>query len=787
MTSEQKKKYAIIVGALLHDIGKFVWRAHKKYQYTKHAELSREFFRDYVKQNPLFSNYPDFADQIEKYIDHHEVYHLIASADRISASERKNDESDITRRPLQPVSLNINIGKSIPKQTFFYEPKPIDTKINFPKIMEDNDTNKKWNSIIEETTDNLLQSYDSFTKEVSNIRANNIKTYCNTFYCLLEKYTSRIASAGYYSVPDISLFDHSRTVAAIALAKEYAGQTEKPFMLINGDISGIQNFIYKISSGDSSGTKKMAKRLRGRSFYINLLTDTITSLIIDHLDLFMANILFSGGGNFIILAQNTNDANEKLNLLEKEINKYLYTKFKGDLGVIISKAAFDDNFFSDYSSAIDHVMKINNENKSKKYYNILEDIFDVQITNSKDTLDVCPICQSDEEKNYIKTYGQCKNCEEHTYIGSNLLRTDYILKIKAKDLSREFILQYKIVSFDKLEYHWVFCQNKELNNVISILESQNTEEITITRINNLDFISEIDSKKKLNLAFGYKFIGNYAPSDKEGYILEFEELAMKNSENYPLLGVLRMDVDNLGKIFKDGFREDKSISRISTLSREFNLFFLGYINELSKKHETYIAYSGGDDVFVVGSWINIIEFAIDLRKDFSKFTCNNSNFTISGGIFFCKDKFPIGKAAELAGEEESKAKKFNNDEKDALSIFGKCIKWDKLYEVLSYAKELYSCLVEEEKESSSVTRGFVYQIYELSKNFEDNNGFNINLFKASLAKLHYLIARRGVTANKILETPNEKKVQLLQKLLNLDTQEYFKIIGSYILLKTRNN
>ena len=42
-----------------------------------------------------------------------------------------------------------------------------------------------------------------------------------------------------------------------------------------------------------------------------------------------------------------------------------------------------------------------------------------------------------------------------------------------------------------------------------------------------------------------------------------------------------MDIDNLGAIFSTGFEEEnKSIARISTLSRMIDLFFCGYINKI---------------------------------------------------------------------------------------------------------------------------------------------------------------------------------------------------------------
>jgi len=71
---------------------------------------------------------------------------------------------------------------------------------------------------------------------------------------------------------------------------------ENQFILINGDISGIQNFIFNIPS------KGAAKSLKGRSVYIQLISDGIVHYLLSKLELKKANLLYQGGGNFYILA-----------------------------------------------------------------------------------------------------------------------------------------------------------------------------------------------------------------------------------------------------------------------------------------------------------------------------------------------------------------------------------------------------------------------------------------------------------------------------------------------------
>ena len=52
------------------------------------------------------------------------------------------------------------------------------------------------------------------------------------------------------------------------------------------------------------------------------------------------------------------------------------------------------------------------------------------------------------------------------------------------------------------------------------------------------------------------------------------------------LGALRMDVDNLGTIFRDGLGQNATISRMATLSESLRLFFEGYVPQLCKDYNS---------------------------------------------------------------------------------------------------------------------------------------------------------------------------------------------------------
>src|SRR5699024_7523372 len=126
--------------------------------------------------------------------------------------------------------------------------------------------------IIQRIEDTL--SVTSFTEE-----------YVQSILNLLEATASFIpSSTNMEEVVDISLFDHMKLTAGFAAAihaylvdqkrtrfreelfvNSQSFYKEEAFLLVSFDLSGIQNFIYTITSSGAH------KQLRSRSFYLDMI------------------------------------------------------------------------------------------------------------------------------------------------------------------------------------------------------------------------------------------------------------------------------------------------------------------------------------------------------------------------------------------------------------------------------------------------------------------------------------------------------------------------------------
>ena len=253
MDEKQKIEYqSLILGALLHDIGKFYQRGldEKERKSRNHASLGLECFQNLFAEKIRILLGEKEKEEIASAINtHHDHADIITLADALSAGMdriRLDDEEtgDPDKERLLSVFEQISLGNNTKNTNDFayrLETLSLEKSKLFP-----NDKLPK-----QRLKDEYKNLWEGFEKEVKSIPTYSISSYLNILYSILQKYTWCIPSATYKDEPDISLFDHAKTTAAIAgclyHCKRLDVLSEKKFLLVVGDISGIQNFIYKIT------------------------------------------------------------------------------------------------------------------------------------------------------------------------------------------------------------------------------------------------------------------------------------------------------------------------------------------------------------------------------------------------------------------------------------------------------------------------------------------------------------------------------------------------------------
>jgi CRISPR-associated protein Csm1 len=107
---------------------------------------------------------------------------------------------------------------------------------------------------------------------------------------------------------------------------------------------------------------------------------------------------------------------------------------------------------------------------------------------------------------------------------------------------------------------------------------------------------------------------------------------------------------------------------------------------------------------------------------FKEFTCQNENITISGGIFIAPDaKFPLYKAAYLAGEALDKSK---NGGRDKITFFDKDITWKDFEEIEKMKGYIVSAIIDKH-----VSRALIFRLAEAFDDFNSSEEGKKSVFK----------------------------------------------------------
>jgi len=505
-----------------------------------------------------------------------------------------------------------------------------------------------------------------------------------------------------YGEAGVSLFEQFKAVAALAHASHSLEKPAGDYLLVGGDIPGIQDFIYTITS------KGAAKGLRGRSFFIQLLGDAVVRRVCHELGLSPeVNVIYAAGGNFMLLAPE--DAAGDVDKVRQEVNKNLLKDFKGALYLCLASRPLPGEqigsaaFAKDASKALKQ--GIARQKRQRFREEALENWASIFGSKGKGGDRYCAICQRELgegegtpiEEAFPSPQGpplKCDHCAQFETLARDIAHSDLLLAVNFQPP------QGASEGWQKTLYHltgvWYGFKRRgqPLPEVASIYAT-----------NEPDFLAAA--------ADGFIPIGNITPRISEAdrkwvhkhhpeleiphqeYIKDFTLMALQ-SQGIPRVGVLRMDVDDLGRALIEGL-ERRTMALTSALSSALELFFGGWLNviceEVQKSTDLlpkeinreatdllYIIYSGGDDLFIVGAWDRLPLLAERIHDEFAAFTGRNPHLHISAGLTLEQRKFPLYRAAEQAhGALDDGAKTYtraDGQRKDAITFLGQTVAWE---------------------------------------------------------------------------------------------------------------
>lgn len=445
------------------------------------------------------------------------------------------------------------------------------------------------------------------------------------------------------------LKEHSVMDYRQALYKDAdAFYAQKAFLLVSMDMSGIQNFIYTIP------TKNALRTLRSRSFYLEIMMEHIIDLLLEKTGVSRANLIYSGGGHCYILLPNTGHVKECFCRLMHETNAWFMENFQISLyiaGGYVECSSNDLKNIPDgsYKEMFRVLSAKISAKKSSRY--TAKEIMALNHAKEKDYGRECSVCK---RIGHVDEEGVCPICGDIERFSQKVLYADFFTVTLRREEKGLLLPGGCVLTAD---------DGKTLK------ERMDKDDYFVRAYGKNEMYTGKHISTKL-------WVGSYTSGNT------FEEFA-KRAGGIDRIAVLRADVDSLGQAFVAGFESAKSqnryvtLSRTAALSRHLSMFFKLYINSILE-HPVYfldgkvresrtasIVYSGGDDLFIVGAWDDVIGLAIDIRKAFEKYTENT--LSISAGIGVYQHSYPISVIAkEVADMEERSKSRFG---KNSITIF----------------------------------------------------------------------------------------------------------------------
>jgi len=498
----------------------------------------------------------------------------------------------------------------------------------------------------------------------------------NSLLFLLEKFGGTVPADGDST---ISIFDMYKIMAAKAIVRlnRETLKHEQGNLIINIDLSGIQRFIYNIVS------RGALKNLRSRSFFIELLCSHAVNRVINSFNLHQVNVLINGGGNIKILSSKPSNHKELLDNIDRDMNLWLSEEFNGRLNLVLtSLEASDSNINGDISKLLNKISAESFIKKNRKFDSLIQR-GELPFVDNKEDADYkrreCEICGKDftfqagqKEAEHEESL-RCAFCDKLVRLGTIIPKTKYIY-ISKKDINRSSQIKVEDTFYflsDKkrsdLQCAWViFEDRKDFHDDLAVSENILFARNYIVKNEMLlkNVREQIEEKEK---EFKARLKKSEDSQEKQWLRDEIESLSdehpamlehlANSAEGANLIGALRMDADNIGKILYKGFYGNTTLEKVSSFSRNLNYFFKLYLESTFKperirqrenKRLIHVIYAGGDDLFALGTWNDIAELSLCIGEAFGKYTCQNIDLGLSAGFTIHKPKFPVSKMADLS-------------------------------------------------------------------------------------------------------------------------------------------
>ena len=776
-----KDVYKIMLVTYLHDVGKVLQRAGKELknlcnlntnEFYEHDAYSCDFIKEYL------------GDEYVKLFEE-KVWNV---ADQASARERITAENlaEVATTPLLAPDVQVESNDWLSRhkdEKVWYSVTYLDlSQRRFSSILPPGNYSLKKMSDAFVNYKGIVEKLEDLAKKIRGLK--DAKSLLETYEYIYRSLMLFVPAAVYKSIPNTSLYGHSRLASAFSPFKKFKA------VLI--DIKGIQRFISNVQKeADAS------KRFRGRSLFLQLLQQAIVDYIAESHSLSeINNLSFEPGKILFLLNEDCDTSKIRAKLLELEdwLEYELQFSVKESKSYSVSdlyfynpppgKSVFEDllrELFEDYE--IIGKTDIIEDNEVDRYGVVSRVVIKADMKNIDILSSLAPgsinvgdsvslislitliIGHTSRNLRYIVEviHGNEKD-DEQSYDPVN-----GVGKITITPLGTSFYLIHEKRTDVEAVLHDVIRMNKDKAKRIKVFTVNET----------IDFIHEDLLKEFGKISFGYILLNTYHPTgEKENF------KSLDSMGNFIGLGII--DGDRIGEKVKE---LSKYPSRFMAFSSILNFVFtyipvfeLGEKIQSGQKPDIVILYAGGDDVAVYGKWDEVLELLAEMQKYVKDMLYQ---VTVSGGLFIFKPAYPIYYAYKNAKDLEDNAKEQRKVLQSGVvdsNIFEhyyvngnrvKGLRWDEAKEYLQKARELLKV---------DISNSFLYKLYNTAdmiegkdKGKKENTNSEAIMVAKGLVTYAYLVARNDKEFEKlkkvypIEEYKGVNKDDVINQLLKLRT------------------
>ncbi|WP_228719826.1 type III-A CRISPR-associated protein Cas10/Csm1 [Methylococcus geothermalis] len=697
---------------------------------------------------------------------------IVATADRLASGFEREEFDTYNAAPdeetqklnhytkrqltlLEQIRLQAHQNGEVPK--FRYPLAPLSPNSLFPVRAEEHE--RPDNAAAQRLYAKLWEGFKTALGQIPQTHRSSLPLWLDHFDCLWQTFTHAIPAATAGQVkPEVSLYDHSRTTAALAVAlwryhsdcahdlgavhdsfralwdRQREGSDiareawkEEKFLLIQGDFFGIQDFIFA-TGGETQ--RRAAKLLRGRSFYVSLLTELAALRLLETLDLPPTSQVVNAAGKFLILAPNTPEARETVTAVQAEFDRWFLQHTHGQSGIGLAMLPARARDF-----------QAGKRGEESPFRALTKRLFEQLEETKLRRFGLCsgtpapPLFQGfldafDSNKGACAVDGRSPakaalEGEENLFVSdlaADQIKTGHWLATQQRVLITAQTLDHHTLDLPIFGYRVNFTEGEDDTGRFG------REAKTGNLRRCWDFSLPASFDAPLWNGYARRYINAYVPRfhavnewEAERYrgmenpatfdphpdeIKTLNHLARDDRQVDPnghwygqeALMTLKGDVDDLGLIFQKGL-ERPSFAKMAALSRQMNAFFAVYLpwlcahgeeDGVKRYRNTYTVFAGGDDFFLIGPWHSTLRLAQRMKKDFARYVADNPEIHFSAGLSMTKPGLPIRQLAALAEEGLEAAKSYppsrppdTSPTKNAVSCFGQAVSWSDFDAILA--------------------------------------------------------------------------------------------------------